>query len=894
MVTTSTSSPPPRPEALKISARNIPQALKGVPGWVLWRYWWNGKNWTKPPYNVEGVKIDHTDPENWVDYSTALQAYQRGEFDGIGFSLGAMDSLGGADIDHCIKDGKIESWALSIIDELGGYAEVSPSGTGVRVFGLTSRTVKGRKKGDVEMYCDGRYLTVTGHKLDKSASDLVDFAEAFGRAYDRIFPDSPESEEPEDFERGEVGGDLAERFQAFMDDDPIFREKFNTPASVGYRSGAEFHLCAKLWEEGFTFDEIWRLMDSSPQSKWRSREDGYKDRTIRKAISAARSSENDRGRGQGERSDGGEDDEARPITEEELKAYRLQEGPKFENRLPNDHYLTRYIAYGADVSDAYGEYWYAGGLYQLAVIADKKLRVDLRQGTIYPNLYIAISGKSGLSRKTTVVDRSEDKLSLAKPATMPAAVPTEFSPEAFVEHLSEHNHAYWVRDEAAGVLAAMKRDYMRGFKDTLMRLYDCKPQSRMLRTSRKKGEKTRFNVVDPYLNILWATTDAALAKNTEINDTLSGFMARFIYHYPQRPKEKWLPLEEGAALNSALETVIDDHLVKMVRVIEDMEPVALHISREGAAYWNEWQRVRALEMEATNNGDSQQIHSRLVPTVAKLAILFELGSSDFDPSSPIRLEYVVEACRQVDEYYQPTAKAVYDTVGADAEKNVIDRIIRVLKNRGGKATRRELSQQVKIKSKELNEYLSTMEDDETIQIREVQGGRGRPSRWILLNRVGNVDNVDNVGNVDFVGSKDFKEECDERAEPTKSTKSTFPTKSTKSTKRADEVVDGERVPISDELEEDERTATPPPKGDEGRDPTPEEAEVIAAKALRLSENWPGIPDRKLHELAQWDLGRFLPFAVVEVWLRASGWIKSGSKHRDGVLWDPPSKGEVVG
>ncbi|MCP1392787.1 MAG: hypothetical protein J5I35_08525, partial [Methanothrix harundinacea] len=95
----------------------------------------------------------------------------------------------------------------------------------------------------------------------------------------------------------EVAEDLAERFQAFIDDDPAFKDRFNSPAAVGDRSDHEFHLCAKLREMGFAFDEIWQLMDSSPQTKWRSREDGYKERTIRKAITAARPSEKDRGRG---------------------------------------------------------------------------------------------------------------------------------------------------------------------------------------------------------------------------------------------------------------------------------------------------------------------------------------------------------------------------------------------------------------------------------------------------------------------------------------------------------------------------------------------------------------------------------------------------------------------
>ena len=107
----------------------------------------------------------------------------------------------------------------------------------------------------------------------------------------------------------------------------------------------------------------------------------------------------------------------------------------------------------------------------------------LKQGTIYPNLYVSINGKSSLARKSTVVDKSEAMLCQVLPSLLPALVPTEFSPEAFTEHLSDHNHAPWIRDEAAGVLSLMKSDYMRGFKDSLMQLFDCKPFYRKLRTS---------------------------------------------------------------------------------------------------------------------------------------------------------------------------------------------------------------------------------------------------------------------------------------------------------------------------------------------------------------------------------------------------------------------------
>lgn len=437
------------------------------------------------------------------------------------------------------------------------------------------------------------------------------------------------------------------------------------------------------------------------------------------------------------------------ISEEELNAYSLPAGPKFECNLPKDHFIQRFMAYGSDISDAYSEYWFGAGLFALAVIADKKVKIALKQGIIYPNLYISINGKSSLARKSTVVDKAEAMLCQVRPSLLPAMVPTEFSPEAFTEHLSDYNHAAWVRDEAAGVLSLMKKDYMRGFKDSLMQLYDSKPFYRKLRTSQRKGAKTEFRVDDPYLNLLWATTDASLGANTEQNDTLSGFMARFLFFFPQGNKTKWLPLEEGTTANSIFEGVVRDQLAEIAAKIGELQECqAMHFSPEAARYYTEWQRIREQEWTASNDGNAMQIYSRLAPTVIKLAMLFELGMPGFDPSRPIRVEFIEEACGLVDSYFMPTARAVYDLVGANAEKNVIDRIVAYLKKHNGKATRRDILKDVKIKSGDFNDYLSTMMESGMVESKTVKrGGKGRDSVYIFLCSVSNVANVAKVANV---------------------------------------------------------------------------------------------------------------------------------------------------
>jgi hypothetical protein len=105
--------------------------------------------------------------------------YQRttNQLDGIGYVLTDGEWVVGIDLDHCreTETGKIADWALAIITRFNTYTEVSPTGEGVHLWLKAHRTrVKGRRKGNVEVYSWGRYLTVTGNHLAETPAELRD------------------------------------------------------------------------------------------------------------------------------------------------------------------------------------------------------------------------------------------------------------------------------------------------------------------------------------------------------------------------------------------------------------------------------------------------------------------------------------------------------------------------------------------------------------------------------------------------------------------------------------------------------------------------------------------------------------------------------------------------
>lgn len=159
--------------------QNIPDELKALSQWVNWRSVprKEGGKPTKPPYQPNGYLAKTDDPSTWRTYDVAIAA--AGQFDGVGFVLTKDDPFIALDFDNCrcpaLDDLNSEiSCGLDMvlpdiaehIRKLNSYTEVSPSGKGIRVFLVGKLPVDGKRKGPIEAYQSGRYVTVTGQVLD--------------------------------------------------------------------------------------------------------------------------------------------------------------------------------------------------------------------------------------------------------------------------------------------------------------------------------------------------------------------------------------------------------------------------------------------------------------------------------------------------------------------------------------------------------------------------------------------------------------------------------------------------------------------------------------------------------------------------------------------------------
>lgn len=134
----------------------LPAELRNRDRWI--------RHQDKRPMSVDGYWVSVTDERTWSNFESAAESDCG---DGAGFVLNG-DGVVCIDLDDVVVDGVVSEQARALINSLPEtYVEFSPSGRGLHIWGFGSlnrgrRFIRDGMK--VEMYGDGRYLTVTGRK----------------------------------------------------------------------------------------------------------------------------------------------------------------------------------------------------------------------------------------------------------------------------------------------------------------------------------------------------------------------------------------------------------------------------------------------------------------------------------------------------------------------------------------------------------------------------------------------------------------------------------------------------------------------------------------------------------------------------------------------------------
>jgi hypothetical protein len=228
----------------------------------------------------------------------------------VGFVFTSDDPYFGGDLDKCLDPttGQLHPWASDILRKFAAtYAEISPSGTGVKFIGLgklpgdpdTQRHKKTYADGfAVELYDAGRFFALTGHVWGDHPKAVTDRQAALTDLYDALFG--------EDICKAKAAAEVAKKaIGATNDDDAevvrsleaIIRDDFTRLYRDGDISGsdndhskADYRLAKQfVWRVGPDASRVEALMRTSALARQKyDRNAGagvtYLRRTIAKAI----------------------------------------------------------------------------------------------------------------------------------------------------------------------------------------------------------------------------------------------------------------------------------------------------------------------------------------------------------------------------------------------------------------------------------------------------------------------------------------------------------------------------------------------------------------------------------------------------------------------------------
>lgn len=161
---------------LSVDVGGIPQSLKNISEWAPWqgspRKGKPGKV-DKVPQRVDAPGAGASTRESWWEFDQAIEAMHAGKLAGMGLNIKPEANITGFDMDGCARiepsgTVTIEPWAAELVSKAKSYAEVSPSGTGIRLFFTGRCDDWTNNEQGIEVYAGNaaRFVTVTGQQIE--------------------------------------------------------------------------------------------------------------------------------------------------------------------------------------------------------------------------------------------------------------------------------------------------------------------------------------------------------------------------------------------------------------------------------------------------------------------------------------------------------------------------------------------------------------------------------------------------------------------------------------------------------------------------------------------------------------------------------------------------------
>lgn len=392
-------------------------------------------------------------------------------------------------------------------------------------------------------------------------------------------------------------------------------------------------------------------------------------------------------------------------------------------------------------------------IWTIGLAIARRVRINLHE-SIYPHLYLLLVAESSRFAKSTglnvffrLVMETMDYMLIPGSATTEAMIellsgqrPKNYDslPDHIQQQIKEGRKFAGQRgilmDEYSSILSAHKKDYMAGFVELLLRLYDAR--SREQHYTRSGGLIT---IEKPAISILGATTPSAMSRSLSHESWSNGEMARYMILHQEDlaeysdqygaliiPDEVKLPLIN---LHKTLPYPEDGEF------IDPPEPKDALITAQAMEAYRAYTKALRWDLQEQAGEQLQSNYARLPIQTMKIALSlacmdWSQNNSEFEPIR-IGLGHWALA-QQMTERARNNLHQLVMKLNESSDHRHQNKIIELLNQYKGGMTVRDMCRRTSSLSRDIRSALDILMDSGVVEEYEHRPLTGRPTKFYRL------------------------------------------------------------------------------------------------------------------------------------------------------------------
>jgi len=358
-----------------------------------------------------------------------------------------------------------------------------------------------------------------------------------------------------------------------------------------------------------------------------------------------------------------------------------------------------YKEYASEITDAPMIFHDFVSLAVLSATIGNKIFFRFGHQRILLNLWIVLLAPSSLYRKTTAINIGKYIL---REIDENIILPDEFSHEKILEVLQVQQQGIFVFSEFLILSSLLAKDYNAGLKSTLTSLYDSPPKY-MRRTIHKT-----YEIDNPCISILSATTIEWLLEKTKEGDLMGGFLPRFIF-VPALSKEKTIIFPSCGDINKK------ENITSFLSDITYMKG-GMSFDNEAMKLYKEWY-VKFENKVNTQDNYFSSFSTKLALYLLKFACLFAIGE---DQRLIVQKKHINKAIQISNFLLSSLENIIQKEFTFTYFQRNLKRVKEII-SKNKKISRKELVRKTRLPARILNEIINTLNEGEEIDIVRERG-----------------------------------------------------------------------------------------------------------------------------------------------------------------------------